>query len=665
MKTNSFFKLLIPLLVCILLLTACSRGVVCKCGSEVSDSAVNLSFGYSDFSDVYTYTQDGTQLTYDKTTTAVRVSTDSYSFQSLTSDPADAGAVFSMKVICDKKTYYVNSQTDSVAKNGVEYKTDKNTLTVYYEVSDAAENFSVSLSLVYKVECDRLKVSTDVSQWEISKGATVAEFTLLPYFGAISYESAGLDLESDYFCVPDGVGALIYTKKDSVPSAVLAYDVYSDNVLAPVFAVKQENSAFACVTVRGDASMQIVCNTSEKLKRIYNLYKLAVCEDGKNYVGAYDGEITAVYSFASGSRLSFADVAASARSVFIEYGFFERTDSVDRTTVILDNSDTSQTVYTTEAQALLGLAKGKGIDGINLICRGILSEDVGMSTSEVEDDCGGEKGVSELCSSAMLKGYKIYASAFLRTKDGKSGSLKNAEGERVGFVSYNGETRYFAQTEKITDAYKDFFLNSVASDCGLYVEDASATLFSAENYKGSSSGEQYSAYTKLCENVGEKYGMMSSGGYFLSLKNSDGAVNIPLTCYATTSEAYVCEPFIPAILHGYVLYTSAPVNLQEIPQLAILKAIEYGCGVCVEWSTSEGDSNYYEDGLTESLDYLVTYNEMLSGIRSAEITDHYEVMTDVYCTEYDGKTHVYVNYSNVSAILGDIVIPPYDIIVLN
>lgn len=665
MRKNSCLKILISALVCLLLFSSCTGGVVCRSGESVSNIPADPSTGIASFSDVYSYSAGGNTLMYDKKTTAVAVRSDSFRWQSLPSGGADAGMVFYLKAICGKKTYYLNSQSDCVAKGGAGFESTDGGVTVFYDVSSADGKFTVSLFLTYTLDGDRLEVSTDVSRWEITGGAVVADFCLLPYFGAVSYESAGLDLESDYFCVPDGPGAVVYTKKDGASDANLTFDVYSDNVTAPVFGVKQGNAAFACVTVRGDASMQIVCNTADRIKRIYNLYRLAVCTDGKNYVKAYDGEITAVYSFTSGGRLSFADIAAAARSVFIEYGFFTRTDGVNRTTVILGGEGNGDVPFTTEAQIMLGLAKGKGINGINLICRGILGEKNGLSFPSVENSLGGRKGLEELCDSAMLRGYRVYASAFVRTQSGSGGSLEDPSGDRPYFSSAAAAKRRFARPGAAEKCYESFFLKGITANCGLFAADASAELFSAKNHGNSSAGDQYEVFARACENLGEKYGMMSYGGYFMALRNSDGLVSVPLFCSRQQDDAYVAEPFIPAILHGYVLYTSSPVNMEEIPQLAVLRAVEYGCGPCVQWSVGEGDANYYETGLSESYDYLVTYSDMLSGIRGAEITDHYEITGGVYCTEYDGKTHVYVNYGNVSAVLGDIVIPPYDILVLN
>jgi len=648
-----------------LLLTGCGGRTLYKVG-KVFPYTDTLTSEYSsaDLGGAYTYSDYDTKLYYDKRTfsPAIGIGEGTKIWSALPLSDNTAASVFTITAIYEGKLYTLDSQKHAVALSGVTMAASGKTVTAKYTLSPADRAFSIMLSLEFTMGAYSLTVSTDTDDWQYPDDVLITGFSLLPFFGAVKYESYGINMFSDYFCVPDGSGAVLYTKYQANDVSDREYDVYSGTVTAPVFGVKQDDSAFACVTVAGDSCEKIVTGIRDGFSTVYSRFELAESNnDGSGYVKAYSGRICNVYSFLEGTRMSFADISAAARSVLLEYGFLtDSSDGNSHTVVKIDCTDENGNVITDtdDVQSILGLLKGKGIDNVSLILGGILREESSGSTPVVVSDAGGEKGVSELVAFARVQGAEVYASSFVRTSSSKASSLKDASKNAVTIGD-----RYLIGAGKTSACISALSRSSVFD--GFFIEDASADIVSASNLSGSSSGEIRSAISGGLEKLSGDRKIITAGGYFCTLPGASAAVSVPLEPSMETSAYYVAEPFIPAILHGCTGYTGEAVNTQEIPTLAMLKAIEYGCSACVEWNGDGTRQNYYENGLSDFSDFMYTVSEELGDLSDLEITDHYMVADGVSCTEYDRKTLVYVNFNNYSVDIGDVIVLPYDYVRLN
>ena len=79
-----------------------------------------------------------------------------------------------------------------------------------------------------------------------------------------------------------------------------------------------------------------------------------------------------------------------------------------------------------------------------------------------------------------------------------------------------------------------------------------------------------------------------------------------------------------------------------------------------QWSFTEGDEKYYENTLTEAVEFSCKARKDLSDLTSRRITEHFKYEDGVYCTGYEGGVRVYVNYNNYSVIIGEVSVMPYD-----
>ncbi len=123
-------------------------------------------------------------------------------------------------------------------------------------------------------------------------------------------------------------------------------------------------------------------------------------------------------------------------------------------------------------------------------------------------------------------------------------------------------------------------------------------------------------------------------------------------------------PFIQIVYHGLAEYYTNPINLQDRPQYALLKAIEYGSNISYEVTENEinllmytnyrflykGQFSLLKDEIVESYKAV---NEAVKPFSTQYITNHYrlEPFMDVFCTEYSGGAKVYVNYTGADYTL--------------
>jgi hypothetical protein len=118
-------------------------------------------------------------------------------------------------------------------------------------------------------------------------------------------------------------------------------------------------------------------------------------------------------------------------------------------------------------------------------------------------------------------------------------------------------------------------------------------------------------------------------------------------------------PFVQIVYHGYVEYYTSPINMQDRPDYALLKAIEYGANVSYEVTENEinllmytrykflykGQFSLLKDEMVESYKAVT---EAVKPFSTQFITNHYRLQayTEVFCTEYSGGARVYVNYTD-------------------
>ena len=139
-------------------------------------------------------------------------------------------------------------------------------------------------------------------------------------------------------------------------------------------------------------------------------------------------------------------------------------------------------------------------------------------------------------------------------------------------------------------------------------------------------------------------------------------------------DSYETIPFVQMLLHGIVDYSGKAINLADDPQTQMLRSIEYGACPSYTWSyealeAKEGAEKAplvnYEDSLADAAAYYKEANQALADLRGARMTKHSMVQENVYCTEYDSSSLVYVNYGETEATVNGVTIPARSFLRLN
>jgi hypothetical protein len=116
-------------------------------------------------------------------------------------------------------------------------------------------------------------------------------------------------------------------------------------------------------------------------------------------------------------------------------------------------------------------------------------------------------------------------------------------------------------------------------------------------------------------------------------------------------------PFLQMVLHGYVDYASAPLNLSDNYREALLRSIEYGAAPYFQWMFREPEvikgTNYdylhsanYKSWIGHAIDFYNEINEAVGHLRNQRIVDHRKVADGVYVVRYEDGTSVFVNYGD-------------------
>lgn len=154
-------------------------------------------------------------------------------------------------------------------------------------------------------------------------------------------------------------------------------------------------------------------------------------------------------------------------------------------------------------------------------------------------------------------------------------------------------------------------------------------------------------------------------GYDYAVAVADTIVGIPMS---RSSHIIFDEtiPFMQIVYHGMVNYYVDPINNQDSPQYALLKAIEYGASLSYEVTEAETNELQYTDYLSLfKAQYSLLEKEICEAYRAAEdaikpfigqqITSHNKVdqHKEIFCTEYSEGGKVYVNYTDTDYTLTD------------
>ncbi len=649
-----------------------------------------------------------TETTKNKAWTALPLLSDVASGEELTSN---ASAV-AITVSGGTDAYILNSQDNSLAYGKASYKIIENGAEFTYDIftdqttaqkqtldkSDIA--FRVTLSVI--LADGSMLADCTYSNLSGNPDACIESIEILNGFGSFNNSH-----EDDFLLVPDGCGAIIKTATFDESFEPLTFSVYgndpsteidSDGVaIVPAFGIKHGDSAFVALIQAGDAVAQIKADkatTVSEYNKVYSSFNVTptVYKNKTIYSSKTPAlnRISLCYRFLSGNNATYAGLASACREQLIRNSVLSTKTAAESNYIPMHLTLTGAAKssfgpfsylkkLTTfeQAQDMLVRMKNKGINNVSVRYSGIFSgglDSGDIKNSEMLAKLGGSDKLNNLFTYMTAQKMSLFLDINLlsSSKNFNSGnamnickenSLYNADNylsEYMGNRSADRKLRKISELTNVVSAVvKDTKNYSFSGYC---ISDAGSVLYSDFSNGGLLREDASIEIAKAIAPLSTDHSTMTATGNFYMLKNIDSVINLPLKPSSSESGAYISVPFVQLILHGIVDYSGEAINTDINSNELMLRYIEYGACPYYEWnyvpvnSATENDIYYYDNTINAAAEFYTKSNEVLNDLRTARMTDHYEVENGVFCTEYDTGTMIYVNYTDSDCtILGAVV----------
>lgn len=612
-------------------------------------------------------------------------------WHSLPSFSNDFSTPLVIKVLRDNIIYELDFVNSLDNDDALTYeKTDDGIEAVY---NFSCEDIKASIPVEFSLDGAFFSASVDMKKVVLSENTILLSVDFLPYLGAVRYDENNSDVKSfgDWFLVPDGPGAVMYTAIEDEATPSLTFSAYSslqyEGIIpasVAAYAIKQSDSLLSAVVCDGEEHTLIKAVRSngddKNINRIYPQFVVTETSAGEGDISvgsSYDGVFSVMYEAVNTDNPDYITASVSVRQMLIHKGILrDKTEGeyplyVSLTLSTDGRKNTAVTSYS-QAENLLTILKGKGVNEINLILEGMFSggySQKNASGAALPGMLGGKKEFNELRNYAVSQNLKVFAGINLFSSASGADAAKTITAEDnvisysnplapyVGDASYEltvtGNSRIERNVSGFIKKAERFGINGVCLLDGNVVRGD----FASEN---SSAASTLSVYEKSLSALSVNSGIMLSSSDMYALPYADYIKDIPFYTAVAETGYYSAVPFIPALLHASVVYSGLEANLSDTPVLELLKAVEYGAVPYYHWCFSTSSDKYYETAINDAVEFYLKAKENLGDLSSKRITGHYLHSDGVYCTEYEGGTKVYVNYNNFSVVLGEVAVLPYD-----
>lgn len=691
---KTVFSAFIILTVFVLILSSCGVNYTKTSIGSVNDMTVSGSDlrSLSKRASTKVASNETSELYFDKNSGAVTFydRSGSRNWNSLPSFRNDFAAPFIIEVFDGKNLLILDSIRHCAEKDGITHKISGNTVEAEYKFTEG--DISVVLPVSFSLEGAYFTVSADMEKCQVSENAVLISVSVLPFMGSVRYTDENFDVNSlgDWFLVPDGAGAIIYMAAEDENFTEASYNVYGKEyyggcVPADIgaFGIRQGSCALSATLCEGSENAVIKVfrpNADDKeINRIYPEFVITPIEhkEGKTNMGSsYRGKISVKYETLSGDNADYIGVASSVRQALISENMMPSDKKVQAfpfyVTLVTSVDGKKDGVLTSfpQSENLLNMLKGKGVDEISLLLEGMLSGGMGQksaASADIISAAGGKKEFAELCNYADSQQIDVFSGVKLFSASSGS-ALRILSGIKFSYDVINPFYPYISQksfgmnfldNKSVSDAVNGVIDTFADINCSVAVTDAQELIvdFTSENSSFSSAS---SFYRNAVGAVGASKAVMLSGVRGDLLSFADRFVNVDFSTYYPASQGYTAVPFIPAVLHSVYSYAPEAVNLSDISTFSLLKSVEYGACVHYQWCFYDRAAYYYENTLSEAVDFYIEAEKELGDLQTEKITEHYVYEDGVACTEYSNGSKVYVNYNNYSVRIGNVAVMPYD-----
>ncbi len=708
-----FIKILALICAVLILFTACGAGVHTQ-----SIKADEIKYQYSDYAGDSLHQADGKayksiaksgliELLYDENTMTVAIKDTGSGniWTSLaTAESADKKKSLSAVEVelskGDENVYVLNSQDNSVNFGNAVATEHDNGISIKYALSLDAETgkkdieeleketIRVDLTVNYTLKDGSFYTNVSMNTVTLPEGVYLEKIRVLKDFG--SFEKSGAE---DYIFVPDGSGALIMTgveEKDFEPLSLSVYgddpaintDYHNFSCLVGAFGVKRSSGAFLCIIESGESIAEIEAerNSDSTLNRVGAVFNITdTCiENGKSNIkkilgNQFKNEITLCYRFLSGRSATYGGMATACRENLIRNGVLS-TSSITVNSQYLplivelcgEMDGTTLSTFS-QAQSLLTLLKAKGVNNVYLDYSYLYGNDSSLEGfGNFDKALGNSKDYKALYSYINSQNFSLFLGTDLLTFNNGANNAIKIDGGKAKLQASTSNALSLLKMSELENIVEDILKSSAQMEFDGYalngVGNCLYSDYSNDFYSRVTAKKEISAQLPV---LATSKMIMVDGGNIYSVKNADMVNNIPLSPIAKSeNKAYVGIPFVQMMIHGMTEY-SANINYQDNPKLAFLNAVEYGAlpqatWYCTHYTEAMDSKCYYDSNINEMVEFYTKANDILGEIRAERMTAHYLVQENVYCTEYDNSTKVYVNYGDKAVTINGITIPAMD-----
>lgn len=483
----------------------------------------------------------------------------------------------------------------------------------------------------------------------------------------------------------------------------------SQNARMPVFGMKAGDGAWFAIIEKGDAIASIAADISGK-KNSYNFihssYSLRGEDELELYTGAtiqeiqllseeiYKGDIQVRYSFLSGDKASYSGMAELYRDKLVAEKaltpvaeeqsipfYLDMLGAVDKQKSLLGVPYRSEISMTSFRQAALiaGQLKQDGIGRLLMRYTGWSGKGVNHSTPDklkTESVLGSRSELTALRDQLTQAGGTLFPDvAFQQIYHNDSGFTPPSDAarfvtrEEAQLYPYNRALNRMDMTlggyYLLSPAKLPYYVNSFMDKYagfgmqGVSLRDLGNVLSS--DFRASRVIQRETAKAivkeqleKISQDVGQT---MVSGGNAYAWPYADHLINVPVSSsgFALTDEDV---PFYQMVVHGFISYTGAPVNLSDEQDMhtQLLSSIELGSAPYFSWSYEPSsklkfthfDSMYatsYQDWYKQAVSMYKEVNEVLAPVQHAQIVNHIRHQEGVVEVQYSNGISIYVNYT--------------------
>ncbi len=581
-------------------------------------------------------------------------------------------SVIALNILVDGVEYTLSSQSDSVAFSSSLYETAENGISVNYGFKRTLKdgrNININVPVLFSLKNGVFSVCVDCESLvgrDTDKDIILKSIEILPFFGSSSDGSEG-----DYILLPSGSGAILDTSESVKKFKEIKTTVYSEDNTARIgaFGMKKASSAFVCLIEKGEERATVSAAKALKTKgynRVGAEFQITPTKKDENsvYVSdkSYNRKIELSYRFLSNESATYVSMASAVRELLIRNGSLTE-GNIDTETeypfnlsLLFKQGENVVTDFS-KCYDMLSSLKSKGFNRINVFFSDIFKSD----GFRVKKEFGDKNQFDNLVQFASVQNIGLYADIDLyKTEDDFAVSLKS-ESETV----INADSFRKRLDKIILGFYESEFDGICISGAGEYLYgDYSKNAVSLK-------GELISETGKLCSSCSGFKALAVRGGNLYSVKYASNILSLEEDSELGSNKYCRSVPFLQSVLHGISEYSHTAINLSEDIIYSALKCAEYGAVPYFVWHyddlslEEEKDSLYYYNSLSYAQVLYERLKESFSDLRDSRITAHTEVKKDVFRTEFDNSSEIYVNYSDKAVSVNGVVIDSRSFIRVN